>query len=368
MRRHAPRVRRCLALAPLLTLCQCSFLYDLSSFDVEGSAIGNDAASDAQGAAPDALGDSFVPDADAAMPGEGNADASPQAVDDGPDAPNEVAPDGTDADAEPQHTEQPDGQSVSDSASGATVDAAEAGPSQADTGPIDSAGGSDAGTDAAHPPPANDAGLVAYYPFAETTGTTTADDSGNNETATMQGATFTTGVQGNAATMSGMNQYVSLPPNIVFGLTAFSVCEWVNLNAPIPQHAHIFDFGTGTNDYMFLTPNSGIGTLQFAITTGGVAAEQRLERAPTGRRHVGSRLRHVDRNDGRPLPQRGGGEECRHDPESVEPRAHDARLARTFAVLVGPLLEWENRQLPDLQSRPERVRGHGALRRDGLKR
>jgi hypothetical protein len=255
-------------------------LYDLSSFDVEGSAIGNDAASDAQGAAPDALGDSFVPDADAAMPGEDNADASPQAVDDGPDAPNEVAADGTDADAEPPHTEQPDGQSVSDSASGATVDAAEAGPSQADTGPIDSAGGSDAGTDAAHPPPANDAGLVAYYPFAETTGTTTADDSGNNETATMQGATFTTGVQGNAATMSGMNQYVSLPPNIVFGLTAFSVCEWVNLNAPIPQHAHIFDFGTGTNDYMFLTPNSGIGTLQFAITTGGVAAEQRLDAPP----------------------------------------------------------------------------------------
>ncbi|MGA7119084.1 MAG: LamG domain-containing protein, partial [Polyangiaceae bacterium] len=119
-------------------------------------------------------------------------------------------------------------------------------------------------------------GLVALYQFGESSGTLSADGSGNGETATMVGATFSQGVQGNAATMDGTGQYVQLAPGIVNGLTDFSVCAWVNLNAPVAQHEHIFDFGTGGNDYMFLTPSGGTGVLQFAISTGGVATEQML--------------------------------------------------------------------------------------------
>ncbi len=38
----------------------------------------------------------------------------------------------------------------------------------------------------------------------------------------------------------------------------------------------MFDFGTGTNDYMFLTLNAGGGPLRFAITTSGGGGEQQI--------------------------------------------------------------------------------------------
>jgi hypothetical protein len=118
-------------------------------------------------------------------------------------------------------------------------------------------------------------GLVAFYPFDETSGTTAADASGNGHTATLSGgATFASGLRNNAVTLSGSNEYVSLPSGIVSGLSSFSICTWVKASSA-PQWARIFDFGTGTNTYMFLTPNSGSGT-RFAITTGGNGQEQQL--------------------------------------------------------------------------------------------
>ena len=38
----------------------------------------------------------------------------------------------------------------------------------------------------------------------------------------------------------------------------------------------MFDFGTGTNDYMFLTLNAGGGPIRFAITTSGAGGEQQI--------------------------------------------------------------------------------------------
>ena len=147
-------------------------------------------------------------------------------------------------------------------------------------------GGLDASVDASDSGPeaggdANDGGsltvgLVVFYPFDETGGTTAADASGNNRTATlMGGATFAGGLQNNAVTMNGANQYVSLPNGIVSGLTSFSICAWVKLGAA-PSWSRIFDFGTGTSAYMFLTPNSTSNTVRFSITTGGFNQEQQL--------------------------------------------------------------------------------------------
>ena len=42
----------------------------------------------------------------------------------------------------------------------------------------------------------------------------------------------------------------------------------------------IFDLGTGTTSYMFLTPQSGGGTMRFAISNGGNTAEQILDTDP----------------------------------------------------------------------------------------
>ncbi len=115
------------------------------------------------------------------------------------------------------------------------------------------------------------AGLVAFYPFDETSGTSANDTA----TALSGGATFASGLQNNAVTLSGSNQYVSLPGGIVSGLSSFSICTWVKLSTAPPQWARIFDFGTGTNTYMFLTANSGTGT-RFGITTSGNGQEQQI--------------------------------------------------------------------------------------------
>jgi hypothetical protein len=133
-----------------------------------------------------------------------------------------------------------------------------------ETGPSDASDGGDLAS-----------GLIAFYRFDETSGTSAADSSGNNHTATLAGgATFGAGLQNNAVTLSGNNQYVSLPTGIVSGLSTFTITAWVKL-AMSPQWNRIFDFGSDTTTYMFLTPNSG-STLRFSITTGGANAEEQI--------------------------------------------------------------------------------------------
>lgn len=82
---------------------------------------------------------------------------------------------------------------------------------------------------------------------------------------------------GNALRLGGPepNQYVTLPPGIVEGLTDFTVATWVN-PAATTMWSRIFDFGTGQQTNMFLTVNAGGGP-RFAITTGGGGAEQRVD-------------------------------------------------------------------------------------------
>jgi hypothetical protein len=80
---------------------------------------------------------------------------------------------------------------------------------------------------------------------------------------------------GNALQLSGNGDYVQLPAGIVSGLSDFTVSAWVNPSAN-SAWSRVFDFGTGTNDYMFLTLSAGGGPLRFAITTSGNGAEQQL--------------------------------------------------------------------------------------------
>ena len=89
---------------------------------------------------------------------------------------------------------------------------------------------------------------------------------------------------GNAVMLSGNGDYVQLPSgisNALSGLHDFTIAAWVN-PAVDPQWQRIFDFGTGTNDYMFMTPNAGGAGFRYAITTNGNGAEQQL----TGGEHL----------------------------------------------------------------------------------
>jgi hypothetical protein len=85
---------------------------------------------------------------------------------------------------------------------------------------------------------------------------------------------------GNAVRLSGSGDYAALPPGIVSGLHDFTVSAWVNPAQNSPW-SRIFDFGTGTSNYMFLTLSAGGGPLRFAITTSGNGNEQQLNDTTT---------------------------------------------------------------------------------------
>jgi hypothetical protein len=80
---------------------------------------------------------------------------------------------------------------------------------------------------------------------------------------------------GNAVYLDGDGEYIALPSGIVSGLHDFTVSAWVNPSQNTAW-SRIFDFGTGTNTYMFLTVSAGGGPLRFAITTSGNGHEQQL--------------------------------------------------------------------------------------------
>jgi autotransporter-associated beta strand protein len=80
--------------------------------------------------------------------------------------------------------------------------------------------------------------------------------------------------QAQAIVLDGANSFVQLPANVASG-GGFTFAAWVCWNGGAAWQ-RIFDFGNDTSQYLFLTPNSGGGTLRFAITTNGNGAEQQL--------------------------------------------------------------------------------------------
>jgi DUF1680 family protein len=101
-----------------------------------------------------------------------------------------------------------------------------------------------------------------------------------------------TGKFGNALELGGDSaaEYVELPPAVLTGLTDFTIATWVNRTTTDGQDwSRVFDFGSGTSSYMFLTVSAGGAGARFAITTGGSAAEQQItatDPLPTGWTHV----------------------------------------------------------------------------------
>jgi hypothetical protein len=77
---------------------------------------------------------------------------------------------------------------------------------------------------------------------------------------------------GNAVKLSGNGEYVNLPSGIVSGLHDFTISAWVNPSAN-SAWSRVFDFGTGTNNFMFLTLSAGGGPLLFADATPGGAGD-----------------------------------------------------------------------------------------------
>ena len=172
----------------LLSLCHCSFLFNLSAFDVGGSE-GGEIEGESDG------GENAGPDLAADDAGNDDAgDDGPGYADDAESATATSAADAT-ADGEGANSNVLDTSSEAILVDDATfVSVADAtvmtGPdAQAPEAAIDSAAAiqsADAaaevgGADATSDDSGLGAGLVAYYSFAESSGTTSADASGNNQ-------------------------------------------------------------------------------------------------------------------------------------------------------------------------------------------
>jgi hypothetical protein len=116
--------------------------------------------------------------------------------------------------------------------------------------------------------------LHTYLACNEGTGTAVSDASGQGHAGTLTGsAAWGTGKSGSALALNGSTDYVSLPANLVTDLSDFTVACWVYWNAARTWE-RIFDFGSGTGRYMFLTPRSSSGGMRFAITVDGGKGEQ----------------------------------------------------------------------------------------------
>lgn len=124
--------------------------------------------------------------------------------------------------------------------------------------------------------PSSPAVLHAHWMFDEFRGVVAMDATGNGWTGDLiNGVLHSPGLTGNAIELDGSNDYVSLPAGLAAGLTQTTVAGWFNLESA-DTWSRLFDFGTGTNNYMFLTPRSGgAGDVRFAITTG--SGEQRID-------------------------------------------------------------------------------------------
>jgi len=80
---------------------------------------------------------------------------------------------------------------------------------------------------------------------------------------------------GGPYTLSGVDEYITLPEGIMENCSDFTIAAWVWIDTR-DAWERIFDFGTGTNTNMFLTVQSSADTLRYAITTGGGGGEQQI--------------------------------------------------------------------------------------------
>jgi len=104
------------------------------------------------------------------------------------------------------------------------------------------------------------------------------DTSGKNNNGTANGEplyiTSLTGM-GKAMRFDGLNDYVDLPIGTLLSTsTSMTIAAYANMAESTSSWQRIFDFGTGTTNYMFLTPRQGTtGTMRFAIRTTAVGEQ-----------------------------------------------------------------------------------------------
>jgi hypothetical protein len=130
-------------------------------------------------------------------------------------------------------------------------------------------------------------GLMAHYMMEGNA----QDSSGRNYHGTISGDVgYENGPAGRAMIFNGTNAYVTLPIGpLIATLSDTTIATHVYFSNTGGAWQRIFDFGSGTGVYMFLTPRQGTaGAMRFAIRTAAVG-EQILDTPstlPSGWHHV----------------------------------------------------------------------------------
>jgi autotransporter-associated beta strand protein len=116
-------------------------------------------------------------------------------------------------------------------------------------------------------------GAYSYWDFNDSSATSAMDLWGSRKATLNSGVTRVAGALKQGIRLNGTTSgYTSLPAGAVSSLNDFTISGWVKLDVAA-NWARIFDFGTGTNVYMFLG-RTNTGYLRYAITTGGGSKEQ----------------------------------------------------------------------------------------------
>lgn len=114
--------------------------------------------------------------------------------------------------------------------------------------------------------------LVAHYTFD---GDLLDETENLNHGASLKKAMFTDGKINKAVQLNGSTEFLQLPTDIA-NHQNLTVSTWVKWNGGADRQ-RVFDFGSGEDQYMFLTYSSNIQSLRFAMKNG--AEEQALETA-----------------------------------------------------------------------------------------
>ncbi|WP_016956614.1 LamG-like jellyroll fold domain-containing protein [Catenovulum agarivorans] len=112
--------------------------------------------------------------------------------------------------------------------------------------------------------PTGNAGLIAHYTLQNNT----LDGTVNNNDAVLTGAAQFVNWGAGESALNLRGGHVNLPAGIV-NHPQITLATWVYWQGNT-QWQRIFDFGNGTQDYLFLTPKGGDGNMQFQMLHNGV--------------------------------------------------------------------------------------------------
>lgn len=113
-------------------------------------------------------------------------------------------------------------------------------------------------------------GQHAYYNFNENVGSNPHDQWGNYTGVLNSSVAWKPGLHDSSIYLDGSaSSYMDIEEGVMENLTDFTISAWLKLET-VQNWVRIFDFGSGTDSYMFLSAQSAsTGNFRFAITNDG---------------------------------------------------------------------------------------------------